>query len=677
MSSVDTIAPSTASPQNSPDEEGGIFAQIVKNNPLPIALVVPETGELIDVNIAGCKLTGYTHSELLGKKGHELGIWPNVQQWRNIRAELTGGGGSCTRELTLRTRSGADIDVLASFEMLERNGAPCMLIILNDITERKRMELALHERTAALSEHVKELQCLFWITNLLQTRSAETRQVLQTVSEQIPLGWWKPEETWARITYNDIQYTDESTPADMTPNMTQTITVGADAVGRIEIFTDESEASSPFRGDKQILLATIARLLGDYLERERAGDALSESRRRYEQLIQNAPLGIVVFDRNGHVTITNSTAQSLLQLSGNTALSSIHDPFFVQTQLSSVISECIEKRQHNVVEVSYNRGHDDFGRLRVHLTPICQEDGVLASVQAMFEDVTQHRESERQQNHRQKLEAVGELAAGIAHEINTPIQFIGDNIHFLQDAFQDLMRLLDFYHRSVYELAPSADHPSVHALEQLITDLDLQYLVEEIPNAIIHSLDGVARVADIVSAMRTFAHPATDVKVPVDINQALTNTLTVTRNEYKYIANAEVDFDASLPLVPCDPGEINQVFLNIIVNAAYAIAEKGPLSAEQDRGLITLRTRRQGNEAMIAIEDTGVGIAQEDINRVFDPFFTTKPVGKGTGQGLSIVHSIVVQKHQGRIELESVKGKGTTFMIYLPLEDAQNHTAKV
>ena len=176
-------------------------------------------------------------------------------------------------------------------------------------------------------------------------------------------------------------------------------------------------------------------------------------------------------------------------------------------------------------------------------------------------------------------------------------------------------------------------------------------------------------MADIVNAMRTFAHPASDVKVPMDINQALNNTLTVARNAYKYVANLETDFDDALPLVPCEPGEINQVFLNIIVNAAYAIEEQLKHDPTQDRGVITLRTRREGDNAVIQIKDTGTGIAPENINRVFDPFFTTKPVGKGTGQGLAIVHSIIVQKHQGRIELASVVGKGTQFTIYLPLAE--------
>ena len=646
---------------------GLIFAQIVENNPLPISLVLPDTGEFVDVNLAGCKLIGYARHELIGRKGHELGIWPDVREWHEIRSELAGGG-PCSRELTLRARSGTWIDVLASFELIDLDDTPCMLIILNDITERKRMEVALQERTDELSERIKELQCLFSITNLLQTRGVDLGRVLQSVSEIIPRGWWHPQNTFACITYQGNCYTSDHGDS-VVPLMAQPIAVNGQVVGRIEISVDAQGSDSPYPNEERILLATIAKLLGDYLEREQSGEALRESRHRYEQLILNAPLGIAVFDRTGLITITNPTAKALLGLPEDSPVSLYEHAFFAQTRLVEAVSTCIEKRRHSVIEVSHNRGHDDYRRLRVHLAPICQEDGQLISVQAMFEDVTQHRESERQQNHRQKLEAVGELAAGIAHEINTPTQFIGDNIHFLQDAFVDLMRLIAAYDDTIHTLAPNSHHQAVRTVAQLATEIDLAYLTAEIPNAIRHSLDGVSRVANIVNAMRTFAHPASDVKVPMDINQALNNTLTVARNAYKYVANLETDFDDALPLVPCEPGEINQVFLNIIVNAAYAIEEQLKHDPTQDRGVITLRTRREGDNAVIQIKDTGTGIAPENINRVFDPFFTTKPVGKGTGQGLAIVHSIIVQKHQGRIELASIVGKGTQFTIYLPLAE--------
>lgn len=647
---------------------GLIFAQIVENNPLPISLVVPNTGEFVDVNVAGCKLIGYARHELIGRKGHELGIWSDIGEWHDIRTELAGGG-PCSRELTLHARSGTHIDVLASFELIDLDDTPCMLIILNDITERKRMEVALQERTDELSERIKELQCLFSITNLLQTRGVDLGRVLQSVSEIIPRGWWRPQNTFACIIYHGSRYTSAHSDSISSPWMAQPIAVNGQVVGRIEISVNAQAADSPYPNEERILLATIAKLLGDYLEREQSGEALRESRHRYEQLILNAPLGIAVFDRTGLITVTNPTANVLLGLPEDSPVTLYEHAFFVQTRLVEAVSACIEKRRHNVIEVSHNRGHDDYRRLRVHLAPICQEDGQLISVQAMFEDVTQHRESERQQNHRQKLEAVGELAAGIAHEINTPIQFIGDNIHFLQDAFVDLMRLIGAYDKTLRTLEPAVEHGAIRAVEQLAVEIDLAYLTAEIPKAILHSLDGVARVADIVNAMRTFAHPASDVKVPMDINQALNNTLIVARNAYKYVANIETDFDGTLPLVPCEPGEINQVFLNIIVNAAYAIEDQLKDDPTQDRGVITLRTRREDGKAVVQIKDTGTGIAPEHINRVFDPFFTTKPVGKGTGQGLAIVHSIIVQKHHGRIDLTSVVGKGTQFTIYLPLTE--------
>ena len=266
----------------------------------------------------------------------------------------------------------------------------------------------------------------------------------------------------------------------------------------------------------------------------------------------------------------------------------------------------------------------------------------------------------------QKLESIGQLAAGIAHEINTPTQFIGDNARFLTDAFSEISRLLTEL-KGVLE-SPVARDTSSAALEgarNVLDKSDLDYLLKEIPLALSQSIDGVERVASIVGAMKDFSHPGAE-KVPIDINHAIENTLTVARNTWKYIAVVQTQFEASLPLVPCLPGEFNQVILNLVVNAAHAISEA--LHGTTGRtGTITISTKLLEDHVEIRVSDTGKGIPEAIRDRIFEPFFTTKPVGQGTGQGLAIARAVIVDKHRGDIRFESRCGEGTTFIVDLPL----------
>lgn len=269
----------------------------------------------------------------------------------------------------------------------------------------------------------------------------------------------------------------------------------------------------------------------------------------------------------------------------------------------------------------------------------------------------------------QKLESIGQLAAGIAHEINTPTQFVGDNTHFLKDAFDDLARFND---KSVALISAAEAGPIPEAcIEEAKTamlDADLEYLKTEIPSAITQSLEGIERVARIVGAMKDFSHPGNE-KKPSDLNRVIESTINVARNEWKYEADMVTDFDQSLPDVPCLAGEFSQVILNLIINAAHAIAD-AKKEGNECKGTISISTRHIDGLAEVIISDTGSGIPEEDRDRVFDHFFTTKEVGRGTGQGLSIAHAVVVKKHDGSINLESEVGRGTTFTIRLPLTDA-------
>ena len=275
----------------------------------------------------------------------------------------------------------------------------------------------------------------------------------------------------------------------------------------------------------------------------------------------------------------------------------------------------------------------------------------------------------------QKLESVGRLASGVAHEINTPIQFVSDNCHFIRDAITDLQELVGAQQKTFEALsAGSLSVPDAcAAAKDAEEEADLEYLEEEVPVAIQRSLEGLDRVATIVRAMKSFAHPTEKTKKGSDLNAAISSTLTVARNEYKYFADVTTEF-GELPLVPCLLGELNQAVLNIIVNAAQAIEDV--VGKSGDKGSIVIRTFRDGNWAVVQVQDTGGGIPEDIRDQIFDPFFTTKEVGRGSGQGLAIARSVVVEQHGGELDVESTPGEGTTFTLRLPIEPMEEPSSE-
>ncbi|HKE16770.1 MAG TPA: ATP-binding protein [Kofleriaceae bacterium] len=294
-------------------------------------------------------------------------------------------------------------------------------------------------------------------------------------------------------------------------------------------------------------------------------------------------------------------------------------------------------------------------------------------VRGVMLDVTQSREMEAQLRQSQKLESVGRLAAGVAHEINTPVQFVNDSVTFVRTASDDLGGLIARYraaNRSILDGAPRVE--LAREVVEAEEDVDLEYLLENVPKALDRSIEGLGRVATIVRSMKEFAHPDQKNKTAVNLNQAITSTLIMASNEYKYVADVETEL-GEIPLVACHAGEVNQAVLNIIVNAAHAVDDV--VKGSSARGRIKIRTLRDGDCVVISISDTGGGIPLHIRDRIFDPFFTTKEVGKGTGQGLAIARQVVREKHGGDLTFESELGAGTTFHIRLPIGEAVKSAA--
>jgi predicted ATPase/signal transduction histidine kinase/tRNA A-37 threonylcarbamoyl transferase component Bud32 len=330
-----------------------------------------------------------------------------------------------------------------------------------------------------------------------------------------------------------------------------------------------------------------------------------------------------------------------------------------------------------------------FAAQRVHLETISRANAELEQHRAHLEDLIAERtkelthanqklrdaaaERERMEAElrlAQKLESVGRLAAGVAHEINTPIQFVSDNITFVRDALPSLVDTLAIY-RALATIAETVDHPAlataVAQARAAEAEAEIDYALANTPAALSGALDGLGRVAVIVRSMKEFAHPDRDEKSQIDLNRAIESTLMMAAHEYRYVAEVETAL-GELPLVRCNCGAINQAVLNLVINAAHAIRDVvGDTGA---KGVIGVRTRADHDWVEIAISDTGTGIPEAIRDQIFDPFFTTKEVGRGTGQGLAIVHSVVVDKHGGSLRFETSAGAGTTFFLRLPIEAA-------
>jgi PAS domain S-box-containing protein len=286
------------------------------------------------------------------------------------------------------------------------------------------------------------------------------------------------------------------------------------------------------------------------------------------------------------------------------------------------------------------------------------------NIYAVVRDITEQRKLEGELRQAQKLEAVGQLASGVAHEINTPVQFIGDNLAFLADVWNDSSAIF-----SVIEELLRGGQLSPALLERLRTATEaaeLDYMSEEVPRALVEARDGVRRVAELVRALKEYAHPDLPDAEAADLNHIIQRTLVLARGAVKHVADVEVSL-GELPPVPCHAGVLGQVILNLVVNAAHAIEDR-----KGGRGRIGVRSFIDGTTATIAISDTGTGIPVEIQGRIFDPFFTTKEVGRGTGQGLALARTAIVEKHRGELRFETVQGEGTTFFIELPLAGNPN-----
>lgn len=409
-------------------------------------------------------------------------------------------------------------------------------------------------------------------------------------------------------------------------------------------------------------------------------NALRVSEERFRALAHYTPNKLHIKDTEGRYILINRKSEELFGVTNEEAIGKKTVDIF-----PSEISKDFEEHDRAVIETgepveAEEEFHLDDG-VHTYLTvkfPIPDANGKIVAVGASGTDITERKKVEEEKTalerellQASKLEAVGQLASGIAHEINTPVQYINDNLNFLQESFNDLSEIVDIYQG--LQKIPQQDQISAEKIKEaarLSEECDLDYLREEIPESFSQAINGVTQIARIVSAMKEFSHPASKELTRTDINKLITTTATVSRSEWKYVADLKTEFDANPLTVPCLPGEMNQVLLNLIVNASHAIGEKTEdgEDAGEAKGTITITTRKDGEWAEIRIADNGSGIPKAARDQIFTPFFTTKEVGKGTGQGLAICRDIIVNKHAGEMRFETEENKGTTFIIRIPVE---------
>ncbi|MHC1699983.1 MAG: PAS domain S-box protein [Humidesulfovibrio sp.] len=428
---------------------------------------------------------------------------------------------------------------------------------------------------------------------------------------------------------------------------------------------------APVMGPDGRYAGTIGMSL-DISDRVRAEQLVRKNEARYRSLVEALQEGLLMLKADGTVAYLNEPFARML---GRPETEILGRPAgnFAAPKSKAALAAMLARSgtDSGAMEVVWEHSSGRHIYSLFSLSASQDGDGGGTGYFAIVTDTTERKGLESQLLQSQKLEAIGQLAAGIAHEINTPAQYVGNNVQFIKTAFADIISMCGEFHQ-LLETAKSGAVPleQVLAVEKSLADHDIEYLTAEVPGAIAQTLEGVERISTIVRSVKQFAHPGAAVMAPADLNEAMRSTVTVSRNEWKYVAELQTQLDESLPLVICMVGELNQVVLNLIINAAHAIADA--LKADPQRGgLITLTTRLAPPWAEIRVADNGLGIPPAVQDKIFDPFFTTKEVGKGTGQGLTISRAIVVDKHKGQLFFETKPGAGTTFVVRLPLEQSE------
>jgi len=389
-------------------------------------------------------------------------------------------------------------------------------------------------------------------------------------------------------------------------------------------------------------------------ERRSLQDALAHERNVLRTMIDLIPAFIYAKDAQSRFTACNKLVANRMGVTPEEAIGKTDFDFFPREMAEKFFNDeqALLASGQPLIDCEEIVFDKLSGTNRVIVTskiPLHDANGRVTGVVGTGYDITERKAAEERMASSDRLESIGRLAAGVAHEINTPIQYLNDSISFMREGVQDLLAHIDKLHAAMPQ-KPEGDD-------------DVEYLREELPPAMTRVAEGLARIAEIVRSMKNFSHHDQHEKSAVDLNNAIASTLVIARSEYKECADLETEY-GELPPVVCHGGQINQVVLNLVVNSAHAISDL--VRKQGGRGKIKVSTTTEGDNVVISITDTGGGIPEGIRARIFDPFFTTKEVGRGTGQGLSIARNVIVKGHSGELDFVTEIGKGTTFYVRLP-----------
>lgn len=401
-------------------------------------------------------------------------------------------------------------------------------------------------------------------------------------------------------------------------------------------------------------------------EMEQARDLAEFRRTEIEKLISAISSLLIAVDSNGKISQLNETAEKFFNIPNSQTSGQLFVEVFKDYISPGMLNMIIEKglgkdNSYDNFEIPIQFKNGGVKLLLGVVNPLMDRGGQKLGFLLLAEDITHRKEEEMRRNLAQKLESLGKMIGNIAHEIKSPLQYIGNNGYFILDAFENLVKFIDTLKESLININKSNPINVKEEIEKIVEEYDIGYILEEGPKASDQIVRGVSRVSKIIQSMLNYTRPGRIVLEHANIHELFENTLIFIRSKKKDIFEIETEFSQDIPQVLCYPGELIQVFMNLLINAAEAIQEKGK------PGLIKITTSYNENEVIIAIADNGCGIPDEIKDNIYNPFFTTKEVGKGTGQGLALVHNIVTQRHNGRIYFETQVGEGTTFYLHLPL----------
>ena len=625
-------------------------------------------------NAAAERIFGYTREEILGRDLHTLIAPSRLRQAHHdasapFQSTVATMALHETIELMAIRKSGEEFPIELSLAPAEIDGRSCAVGIARDITERRRVQ-------AALSESERRLQAVF-------EQAAVGMAVVGTDGKSLRvnhrlceiLGYAADELSTLRL--QDLTHPDDLA-ADLEARRAMVEGTQSSYSRRKRYFRKDGEMvwiqlySAAVRGEAG-QIDYFASVFEDITEATRAEAASRDNERKYRALFESSHDAIMTLEppswrfTDGNPAAmamfgTKSLADFVALRPGDLSPEKQPGGRLSADVSGEMIASAMRKGSHDFEWVHRRLDGQEFPAsvllARMHW-------GGKQFLQATVRDLSAQKSMEIELGHARKLEAVGQLASGIAHEINTPAQYVGDGVHFLKEAFDGYQRLVSQYQRAVKVLEMAGGHEAlVDEIRETEESIDLPYLDANAPGSFESCEDGIARISTIVRAMKEFAHPDQKEKVPANLNKALQTTVAIARNEYKYVADVATEL-GDLPPVLCHVGDLNQVFLNLIVNAAHAIGDV--VGQGGGKGTIHIKTAQEGRMVRIDISDTGAGIPEAIRQRVFEPFFTTKEVGKGTGQGLAIARSIIVTRHGGALTFDSEIGKGTTFTIRLPI----------